>query len=389
MNLLFFQYGDYGEAYQRFQKGGFETYREQRSSVDFVASLRKQYAITNIAICGREHSEDLDCNLRSIGINVESAYMRASVFSMLDYVRPDLIVCRTPNHHLIAWAKRRNVPTLLTFADLFSNDGPRKFLKNVALRVLLDPRVFPCVANHSLNASVSVSKALFYPKARVVPWDWSPLSVENKLKTAPADVQHPSAFFAGVLTDAKGVGDCIDAVAILQERGIRLTFEFAGPGDVGVWRARAVEIGVGDQVKFLGLIPNKDVRQRMVERDIVVVPSRHDFAEGLPNTIYEALASRTPLIISDHPAFASRLKSGENCLIFRAGNPSSLADQIASLITDVGLFGRLSTHAARAHDSLYFGMGWTSLVSAFLNDPQNRTGWVESNSLAAMERNLA
>lgn len=388
MKILFFQNGDFGEAYRRLQEGGLETYRDQRASVDFVASLQSQYVVTTVAVCSRDHKDDLDNNLRSIGISVDSAYRQEYLFRLLDDIGPDLIVCRTPNYQAIKWAKWRAVPTLLAFADFFSNNNLRNFLRNVALRALLEARVFPCVANHNLNASISVSKALFYPRARIVPWDWSRLSVRDIPKTAPADANRPSAFFAGVLTDEKGVGDCLEAVSLLQKRGINLTLEFAGPGNVERWRARAAELGVGDQVKFLGLIPNTTVRQRMIENDIVVVPSRHDYAEGLPNTIYEALASRTPLVISDHPAFASRLRNGENCLIFRAADKSSLADQITTLLTDVALFRRLSTKSADAHNSLYFGIDWLHLVSAFLNDPQNRSGWVETNSLARMEGRL-
>jgi glycosyltransferase involved in cell wall biosynthesis len=382
MNILFFQYGDFGEAFRRFQAGGPETYRDQRASVDFVAALRRQYVVTTIGVCDREHRDHLDNNLWSIGIKVESAYRQESLCRILEDIAPDIIVCRTPNYYTIGWAKRRNVPTLLTFADFFSNSSPRKFLRNVALRRLLDPRIFPCVANHNLNASISVSEALFYPKARVVPWDWTRLSVEKIPKTGPTDANRPSAFFAGALTDAKGIGDCLEAVSILGKRGIHLTFEFAGSGDVEQWRARAAELGVGNQVKFLGLIPSASVRQRMIANDIIVVPSRHEYPEGLPNTIYEALASRTPLIISDHPAFASRLRSHENCLIFSAAHASSLAGQIATLLADVALFGRLSTNSADAHNLLYFGIEWIDLVSAFLNDPRNRTGWVETNSLA-------
>lgn len=385
MNILFFQYGDFGEAYRRFQEGGLETYRDQRASVDFVASLRSQYEVTIIAVCGRVHRDDLDNNLRSVGISQISAHRRDSLVQLFNDIGPDMIVCRTPNYHAIGWAKQRNVPTLLSFADFFSNSSPRQFLRNIALRVLLDLRVFPCVANHNLNASISVSKALFYPKSRVVPWDWTRLCVEEVPKTAPRDANCPSAFFAGALTDAKGIGDCLQATSLLQKRGIHLTFAFAGPGDVEMWRARAVELGVGDQVQFLGLIPNTSVRQRMIENDIVIVPSRHDYAEGLPNAIYEALASRTPLIISDHPAFANRLQSGENCLIFRAADASSLADRITTLLTYAALFARLSAQSAAAHDLLYVGMDWTNLVSVFLDDPQNRTGWVEVNSLARLE----
>lgn len=385
MNILFFQHGDFGEAYRRFQEGGLETYRDQRASVEFGASLRSRYAVTTISICGRDHREDLDDNLRSIGISQNTACRHDYLVQLLNDVGPDMIVCRTPNFHAIRWAKRRNVPTLLLFANFFSNSRPRQFLQNIALRALLDPRVFPCVANHNLNASISVSKALFYPKSRIVPWDWSRLSVEEAPKTALTDANRPTAFFAGALTDAKGVGDCLQAVSLLQNRGINLRCEFAGPGDVEMWRARARELGVADRVQFLGLIPNTNVRQRMIAADIIIVPSRHKGAEGLPNTIYEALASRTPLVISDHPAFANRLRSGENCLIFRAADASSLADRITTLLTDVALFARLSARSAAVLKSLYVGMNWTDLVSTFLDDPQNRTGWVDANSLARLE----
>lgn len=253
------------------------------------------------------------------------------------------------------------------------------------LRALLDPRVFPCVSNYSLNASISVSRALFYPKSRIVPWDWIRLHAELSPKMAPSDTHRPLAFFAGALSEAKGVGDCLEAVAFLKNRGINLTFEFAGSGDVEMWRARALQLEVGDRVRFLGLIPNTNVRRRMIESDIIVVPSRHDYAEGLPNTIYEALASRTPLVISDHPAYANRLRSGEDCLTFRAADPSSLAGRINTLLVDATLFSRLSTRSAAALDALFVGMNWTDLVSTFLADPHNRTGWVEDNSLLRLE----
>jgi glycosyltransferase involved in cell wall biosynthesis len=389
LKLIFFQYGDFGQAYRRFQEGGPETYRDQRASVDFVASLKDKYAVTTVAICEREHKEDLHTNLRSIGITTSSAYGHGFIDQLFDELRPDLIVCRTPHYHVIRWAKRNRVSTLLSFADFFSNRSPKQFLKNMVLRAQFDTRVFPCVANHSLNASISVSNALFYPKSRIVPWDWSRICVEPNAKSAPKDPGRPTAFFAGALTEAKGAGDCLQAILFLRKRGINLSLVFAGPGDVEMWRTRAAELGIDSQVRFLGLISNAEVRQKMVESDIVVVPSRHSYAEGLPNTIYEGLASRTPIVVSDHPAFANRLRNGENCLIFRGGHSASLADGIATLLTAPGLFARLSERSAAAHESLYVGMTWTDLVTTFLKDANNRTGWVEANCLTRLERNRA
>jgi hypothetical protein len=115
--------------------------------------------------------------------------------------------------------------------------------------------------------------------------------------------------------------------------------------------------------------------------DIVVVASRHDYPEGLPNTLCEGLASRTPVVISDHPAFASRLADGRDCLIFAAGDAASLADRISELAGDPALYAALSLNAPKAYASLYFGLEWTQLVRTFIADPTNATGWVERNSL--------
>ena len=53
---------------------------------------------------------------------------------------------------------------------------------------------------------------------------------------------------------------------------------------------------------------------------------------------------------------------------------------------DAGLYARLSRNAEEALDGLYFGMDWVDLVTAFLDDPADRTGWVTRNSLAALDR---
>lgn len=124
----------------------------------------------------------------------------------------------------------------------------------------------------------------------------------------------------------------------------------------------------------------------MRESDIVVVPSRHDYPEGLPNTLCEGLASRTPVVISDHPAFASRLTDRRDCLIFAAGNAAALAGRIAELADDQALYAALSLNAPKAYASLYFGIEWTRLVGTFIADPANATGWVEQNSLRRLLR---
>jgi hypothetical protein len=36
-------------------------------------------------------------------------------------------------------------------------------------------------------------------------------------------------------------------------------------------------------------------------------------------------------------------------------------------------------------EGLYIGMEWERLIEAFIEDPENRTGWVQVNSLEALD----
>jgi glycosyltransferase involved in cell wall biosynthesis len=169
---------------------------------------------------------------------------------------------------------------------------------------------------------------------------------------------------------------------MLAARNLRLEIDFAGTGDLQGWTARAEVLGIADRIRFLGMVPNEEVRARMRAADLVLVPSRHDYAEGLPNTLCEALAARTPVVISDHPAFASRLQNDRDCLMFRAADPEDLAAQIERLMLDGGLQTSLSERSPVALASLNFGWSWFSLIAQYADDPNDATGWVARHCIS-------
>lgn len=385
MKIVFVQNGNYAEAFQRMEADGAETYRDQYASVRYVASLAEDHDITTIAFCVDPHDAVLQPGLRSIGVTYPDFTDRRAA-ELLGALQPDRLICRTPHAGILRVAKARAIPTLPCFADLFQTTGLRSALHNLRLRWLLSTRTMPCVANHSLNASRSVAETLIYPAASVVPWDWSRIPVHPEAKTGPADPAKLRIFFAGALSEDKGVGDCLAAARLLRDQGVGVAMDLAGPGDLEAWQAKAARLDLQDNVRFLGLIPNTEVRTRMRMADAVIVPSRHSYAEGLPNTIYEALSARTPLILSDHPAFRGRLQPDQACLVFAAADPVSLAGCIVRLSTNQTLYAALSKNAAAAHDGLYVGLDWPDLIDLFLDDPANATGWVEANGLAALDK---
>ena len=383
MRILFFQYGNYAEAYLRLKDGGAETYRDQRDSVNYVAGLSGKDVVTTVAITEDTHDIALTPTLHSVGVRYDEL-TGDRIAQLFDDLDPDRLICRTPHWRVLLEARRRQVPTLPCFADIFSLSGLRPAYHALRLRRSLIGSHIQCVANHSLNASRSVPAALFFPRDKVVPWDWSRISVADEPKPGMSDPNAPTAFFAGTLSEAKGVGDCLEAVAHVRRQGIALSMAFAGPGDIPRWQMEAARLGIADAVTFLGQIAHHEVRERMRTHDVVVVPSRHSYPEGLPNTIYEALAARSALIISDHPAFRGRLIPDTQCLVFKAAQPVSLATCLERVCKETDLYAALSENASAASDGLYVGMLWEDLVGIFLEDPQNKTGWVQRNSLTGL-----
>lgn len=389
MNVLFFQHGNYAEAHARLQAGLPETYRDQDRSVRFVDEMSRQASVTIVSFGDSVHDTAITPDLRSQGV-LWSELAPGDIGAIFDATAPDRLICRTPHPGVLREARRRAVPTLPNFADSFdAGGGMRNRLRNFRLRHVLSGSHIPCVANHSLNASRSLAEALRIPATCVVPWDWSRIPMAGPAKTGLAEPGHPRVFFAGGLSAAKGVPDCIKAIAILRGRGIFMSMSFAGTGDRARWENMARDLGVADAVHFLGRIAQTEVRAEMNRHDLVVVPSRHDYPEGFPNTIFEGLSSRSPVVLSDHPAFRGRLAPDTQCLIFEAANPAALADRIERVSRDAALYAQLSETAESALDGLYFGMDWADLVTAFLDDPADRTGWVTQNSLAVLDRKAA
>ena len=374
--LLIFQYGDYGTAWRRRSECLPETYRDQNASVDLVAKLSARFHVTTLSVCDRPHREEVAPGLWSIGIDMASAYSARRILPLLTELAPDRMIVRMPHRYALLWARWRGVPTLPVFADIFGAATLRQRIENKLLRWALTGPNVPCVGNHSLNASLSIQTVLGLAPDRIVPWDRPALKPDPQAKSAASSDCLFRAFYAGLVVEEKGIGDCLEASALLAARNLRLEIDFAGSGDLQAWAARAMALGIADRIRFLGNLPNEEVRARMRGADLVLVPSRHEYAEGLPNTLCEALAARTPVVISDHPAFASRLQKDRDCLMFRAADPEHLAAEIARLMQDERLQISLSERAPVALASLSYGWSWFSLIEQYVDDPADASGWV-------------
>lgn len=247
--------------------------------------------------------------VRAIGVGFQGKIQMKNLLRLIGQKKPTHLVLRTQIREIFQGVIRHKVKTIATLADSFSTEGWRNKIKSYLLARLLNNNQIEWIGNHGINSCLSLKK-IGVKSSKIIPWDW-PSTVTPDLftqKTLPVGKSTWDIVYIGSITESKGVGDVIEAVAKLKAKNLSMNLKIAGGGEIEKFIKQAKQLQVEDRVQFLGLLENNRVVHLMREADLVVIPSRHAYAEGVPMTIYEALCSRTPIIASDHPMFQNNLK---------------------------------------------------------------------------------
>jgi len=382
--LTIVQYaGDFREASQRLRGGGPETYRAQRHTVDYVEALAPRLAAVTTITCLTDAAYDavLPSGARAVGAGMTGKVAASRLISLIEATDPTVMILRFPSFPVLRWAARRRIRTLLLLADSFDLRSLRGRARRLLLGHYARKPVFDVVANHGRNSARQLVEA-GVPAEKVIAWDFPQVNRPSDLpaKTAPAG---NSLIYVGALSPAKGIDDLLEAVALLAPAHPTLRLRVIGNDRDGRVATLARTLGIADRAVMSGTVPNAEIVPAMHAADIVVVPSRHDYPEGLPLTIYEAYCARTPLVASDHPMFTGNVADGESGLVFRAGDSADLARQVERLLQDSRLFARLSENAAAAWERLQLKVEWSELIDRWLEDSPESRRWLRASSLAA------
>ncbi|HEY9909706.1 MAG TPA: glycosyltransferase [Thermosynechococcaceae cyanobacterium] len=387
MRLLVVQYaGDYREAVERFSQDGDENYYAQKYSVESVAELGKKIEEVAVLVCrtAEPYSERLKNGVYGIGAGFTNEDSDLRLLSLVEQQNPTHLVVCTPNRSLLKWAVRNKVKTLALFADSFSTEGFRNKFRSFQLARLLNHPQIEWVANHNINSARSL-KAIGVNPDKIVPWDWPAVITPSlfSAKASPSSQMPWSLLYVGAITESKGVGDVLSAIAALRAKNFPVRLRIAGAGETEQFKAMAARLNISSAVEFLGLVPNPKVVHLMREADAVVIPSRAEYLEGLPMTIYEALCSRTPIVASDHPMFKGKLIDRTSALVFPAANSAALAEKVQLLLSEPKLYEQLSENAEVAWNQIQIPVKFADLLNHWLFDAPGRSDWIYSYRLSS------
>jgi glycosyltransferase involved in cell wall biosynthesis len=397
--ILLIQFaGDYREGYTRLASGGPETYHSQRYSVEKTAEIGRKFGeIGVLCCCGKEpYDETMEDGVRAIGAGLSAEnYTSEPIIARIQAFQPTHLIVNWPSTEVLAWGVRRGLDVLPCFADSFSLStvglAPaqavvrtiRHKLRCRRLAKLLNGPRIRWVSNHNIKACRDLERIGVDPR-KIVPWDWIQTTVPDMFepKSRPAERLPWRLVYVGTINELKGVGDAIEAVATLKRRGRKVELQLIGKGDTELFSRKAQAAGVSDCVHFEGLQPNTRVIEAMRSSDLVVVPSHHLYPEGLPCVFYEAFATRTPVICSNHPMFRGMI-SEEAAVLLPEKRPDAYADAMERVLNDPGLYRRMSVATKKAWQQFQCTVRWDELIEHWLGATPRDDQWLARNSLAS------
>lgn len=148
----------------------------------------------------------------------------------------------------------------------------------------------------------------------------------------------------------KGLEDAISALAGLRTAGHNCYLAMVGKGPekdhLAEW---AQELGVADQVVFLGLM--HDVRPALSMADIFLLPSIA--VETFSNAALEAMAMAKPVVLSDIGGAREMIEHGKSGMLFRAGDVTELTKTLGTLVSSKAARKALGSEARKRVETLF------------------------------------
>jgi glycosyltransferase involved in cell wall biosynthesis len=157
---------------------------------------------------------------------------------------------------------------------------------------------------------------------------------------------NPKILYVGAMRKIKGVDILLKAFSLFLKDFSNSQLYLVGSGkEKNNLIKLSKTLGIDNHVHFVGFIPlAEDVLRYYKSCDLFVMPS---YKENFPLVILEAIASNTPVILSDIPGGPQELiNHGKNGLLFNAGDYHSLYLEMKKIFDNTEWKNKMITEAS-------------------------------------------
>lgn len=203
---------------------------------------------------------------------------------------------------------------------------------------------------------------------------WSPNTIQPPGPGAEARRQPGLVATFGFINRLKRLDVAYEGLALLRARRPDIRWKIVGPFEpegnpdhAGLAR----RLG-GDWVTFTGGLPESDVRSRLAEARVMILPFS-DGASTRRGTLQVAWAFGMPVITTPPPADEPMIVDGRNCRLVREQTPEAWAEAVGSVLDDPALEARLregSLATARAFSVARQAARYIDIYESLAAQPQ-------------------
>jgi len=121
----------------------------------------------------------------------------------------------------------------------------------------------------------------------------------------------------------------------------------------------AAELGIAQQVRFIGFVAREDMPEVYRKADVFVLPSQN---EGMSIALLEAMASGLPVVVTNVGGSNELVQSGANGFIVRWADEAALVDSLTTLMLDASLRHRMGQKSREKA----VGFDWSAITSEYV-----------------------
>jgi colanic acid/amylovoran biosynthesis glycosyltransferase len=169
----------------------------------------------------------------------------------------------------------------------------------------------------------------------------------NLVEFTPADFSSatPVIIAIGRLIEKKGFADLVSACRLLAQGGTQFQCEIFGEGPLQrELRLQIEDAGLQQRVHLAGAKPQREIRARLAQANVFVLPSVPEADGGmdnLPTVIMEAMATGLPVVSTRIGGIPEMVVENETGFLVAPGDVPGLAGAIEKLMSDRSLAQRL------------------------------------------------
>lgn len=163
----------------------------------------------------------------------------------------------------------------------------------------------------------------------------------RKIRSAPASPRR--LITVARLEKSKGIDRLIRTLPTLCQSLPEISLDVVGDGSqLATLRQLALQVGVGDRVRFHGQLDHQGVRQLLREADLFCLLSA---SEGFPKAVHEALASGLPVVATRVSVLPQLVGSEAGRLVTPTASIEEIAAAINFCLTNPDRYAEMSAVA--------------------------------------------